>query len=40
MPFWKTWPKGSYDNSKDTGKALVSFSTSLAGTLTGKGDDG
>ncbi|KAK3934563.1 putative glycoside hydrolase [Diplogelasinospora grovesii] len=27
----------SYDNYKDTGKALVSFGVSIAGTLTGKG---
>ncbi|OIW30765.1 hypothetical protein CONLIGDRAFT_614022 [Coniochaeta ligniaria NRRL 30616] len=30
----------TYDNAKDTAKALVGFSTSLAGTLTGDGKDG
>ena len=39
MPYFDA-NKVTYDTSKDTAKALVSFSTSLGGTLTGKGDDG
>jgi hypothetical protein len=37
MPYWRA-NSVSYDNWKDTAKALVSFSTSIAGTLTGKDD--
>jgi len=39
MPYFERH-KVTYDNSKDTAKALVSFGTSIAGALTGKGDDG
>ncbi|KAK3500592.1 hypothetical protein B0T13DRAFT_535440 [Neurospora crassa] len=35
MPYWRA-NSVSYDNWKDTAKALVSFGTSIAGTLTGK----
>ncbi|KAJ9136984.1 Glycoside hydrolase family 18 protein [Coniochaeta hoffmannii] len=38
MPYWRG-NSVSYDNWKDTAKALVSFGTSIAGTLTGKGDN-
>ena len=37
LPYWRA-NSVSYDNWKDTAKALVSFSTSIAGTLTGKND--
>ncbi|KAK8139989.1 hypothetical protein PG984_000055 [Apiospora sp. TS-2023a] len=38
MPYFKVHSV-SYDNYKDTAKAMVSFSTSIAGTLTGTGSD-
>ncbi|KAH8649335.1 hypothetical protein BX600DRAFT_388677 [Xylariales sp. PMI_506] len=39
LPYWKA-NSIAYDNLKDTGKALVGFSTSIAGTLSGTGTDG
>lgn len=38
MPYFKVHSV-SYDNYKDTAKAMVSFSTSIAGTLTGTGSN-
>jgi hypothetical protein len=38
LPYWIDNPI-LYDNLKDTGLALVGFSTSIAGTLKGSGDE-
>lgn len=38
LPYWKV-NSIAYDNLKDSGKALVSFSTSIASTLSGTGKE-